>query len=224
MCGRFVLSEPAWSQYHASLSLIRPTSISTTISYNIKPTQDVSVVMMRDGAPVTTQARWWFVPHWFKGDDLKTWKQTTFNARIETAHEKPTFRIAWQSNRCLIPASGYYEWTGEKGKKQPHYVTVEQNVPVIFFAGLHSTLKDGTETCTILTRAAEPEIADLHPRMPVIVSGERLERWLTHADYDDRVIADYGRDWTNKFLVRQVAKFGIRDDGPELIEPDGFEF
>ncbi len=223
MCGRFVLSEASWAEYHEALSIILPSDSANSVSYNIKPTQSVNAVINRDGELVASTARWWFIPHWWKGTDVKEWKQTTFNARIETAFEKPTFRTAWKSDRCLIPASGYYEWTGEKGKKQPHFISLEQNAPVFFFAGLHSTLADGTETCTIITRAAEPEIANLHSRMPVILTSERMARWMDHADDDGEVIENYGSDWTGKFKARRVAKFGIKDDGPDLIEPDGFD-
>ncbi|MDA8584976.1 SOS response-associated peptidase [Rhodobacteraceae bacterium] len=216
-----ILSEANWAQYHAALSII--PSVAVAPSFNIKPTEMVPVVTGRDRNLTTSLARWWFVPHWHKGN-VKDWKQTTFNARIETAFEKPSFRTAWKTDRCLVPASGYYEWTGEKGKKQPHYITVEQNLPVFFFAGLHSTLEDGSETCTVLTRAATPEIARLHHRMPVILNSQETESWLDFADEDEQVIETYGQDWTDKFRTWPVRKFGIKDDGPELIERDGFDF
>ncbi|KIC48201.1 SOS response-associated peptidase [Tateyamaria sp. ANG-S1] len=221
MCGRFILSTLSWYEYHEFLSILRPTE--TRVSYNIKPTQDVACVTMRDGAPVASTARWWFVPHWHKGD-VKDWKQTTFNARIETAAEKPTFRIAWKAGRCIIPASGYYEWTGSKGRKRPHFITVEQNAPVFFFAGVHSVLRDGTETCSIITRPAEPEIEQVHHRMPVILDSAQVTGWLEQSDDDAHVLSNYGMSWTNRFSVRDVKPFGRDNDGPELIEQDGFAF
>lgn len=209
MCGRFVLGESSWAEYHDALSIIRPEP--ARVSYNIKPTQFVPVVTGRPGELASSDARWWFVPHWHKGG-VKDWKATTFNARIESAASSPTFRVAWRSNRCLVPATGYYEWTGPKGKKRPHLIYLERNDPVFFFAGLHSTLSDGTETCTIVTREAEPEIAHIHNRMPVILSDEELMPWLA---FEDR---DWGTSWTGRFLVRDVRPFGRDDDGPELIE------
>ena len=164
---------------------------------------------MRDGEVIASPARWWFVPHWHKGG-VKDWKATTFNAKIETAHEKPTFRTAWQHNRCIIPATGYYEWTGPKGSKQPHYITVEQNVPVFFFAGLYSTLRDGTQTTTILTQDAAPEIAELHHRMPVVLPADQIEPWMGCED------GDYG--WSGGFKHHAVKPFGIKDDGENLLE------
>jgi len=220
MCGRFVLSDASWAGYHAALSIIQP--IPTAISFNIKPTQEIPIAYIQDDVSRASVARWWFVPHWFRGD-VKEWKQTTFNARIETAHEKPTFRTAWRQNRCVIPASGYYEWTGPKGNKTPHFIHLEQNAPVFFFAGLWSRLSDGAETCAIVTRAADPQIADLHDRMPVILTAEELERWLKFSDDDQQVIASYGTGWSGKYRTYPVRPFGIKEDGPDLIERDGFD-
>ncbi len=186
-------------------------------SWNVKPTQTINIAYTNSGSLFASTARWWFVPHWHKGN-AKEWKATTFNAKIETAFEKPTFRTAWTSDRCIIPASGYYEWTGPKGKKLPWYITVEQNMPVFFFAGLHSKLHDGTETCTILTRAAEPELKDFHPRMPVILSTEQIEPWLNHSTENSHIIENYGLGWTGRFLMHRVAPLKRDDDGPELIE------
>ena len=107
--------------------------------WNIKPTQQVRVGYLHEDGAVATTARWWFVPHWHKGE-AGDWKATTFNAKVETAREKPTFRIAWTSGRCIIPAIGYYEWTGSKGKKQPWFIRPETNTDLFFFAGLMSRL------------------------------------------------------------------------------------
>ena len=198
-------------------------SISATIGYNIKPTNQIYALCKEGGSNRLTSARWWFVPHWFE-KGVKQWKQTTFNARIETAFEKPTFRTAWKHQRCIIPALGYYEWTGPKGSKTPNYITLERNEPLMFFAGLHSTLGDGTRTCTILTRQAEPEIADIHHRRPVILNSEEIKGWMGNIADDEQVIENYGCEWTNRFQTHPVAKFGIKDDGPHLIEQSGFDF
>jgi len=224
MCGRFILGDYTWAEWFKIVddfvNYDGPVKRDEPVnpSFNIKPTQQVNIAYVEHNELITSTARWWFVPHWHKGD-VKDWKATTFNAKIETAFEKPTFRTAWKSNRCLIPATGYYEWTGEKSNKQPWYINLEQNIPVFFFAGVYSTLGDGRQTCTILTRAAEPEIVDLHPRMPVILSAEQTSRWLTNEDNDTQIIHDYGLGWTNRFLRTRVRPFGIKDDGPELIEP-----
>lgn len=220
MCGRFILGDGSWAEYHDALSVIR--GATGRVSYNIKPTETVSLAYNGAGGLEAGAARWWFVPHWHRGE-VKEWKATTFNARIESAHEKPVFRAAWTAGRCILPASGYYEWTGEKGRKQPWLITVEQNLPVFFFAGLKAARPDGSLTCAILTRAADPSIRHLHPRMPVFLSSEELLPWLDAATPDEYVVATLGTGWSGRYLTRRVRPFGIADDGPELIEADGFD-
>lgn len=227
MCGRIGLPQLTWAQFHAWQSgtfdwdeFYRENGTEMSgPSWNLKPTQTVDIVFPQGDGMMCAPARWWFIPHWFNGSDPKEWKQTTFNARLETAHEKPTFRTAWASRRCLIPAAFYYEWTGEKGKKQPHYIAPQSNAPAFFFAGLHSQLASGLRTCTILTRDAEPSIAHIHHRMPLILSQDEIEPWLSCSANDDEVIADFGRSWAERVTTHPVEKFGIKDDGPELIEP-----
>ncbi|MEW2914113.1 SOS response-associated peptidase [Leisingera sp. JC11] len=228
MCGRFAAGHLTQRQMlaimeHFLYGKSLPEGIllpAPEAGYNIKPTQQVQMVIDQEGAPVSLGARWWLVLHWHRGA-AKDWKATTFNTKIETAHEKPAFRTAWREHRCVIPALAYYEWTGPKGKKQPWYVTVERNIPVMFFAGLYACLPSGSRSCTILTRPAIREIKHLHPRMPVILSPGRALSWLQKADYDDVVAADYGSDWQGRIKHHQVRPFGRDDDGPELIEPYG---
>lgn len=218
MCGRFILGDGTWAEYHEALSFIRDARGS--VSYNIKPTEAISIALREQGHIAAASARWWFVPHWFR-DDTAKWKATTFNARIESAADKPVFRAAWRANRCLVPASGYYEWTGETGHKQPWYISVEQNVPVFFFAGLYAARPDGSLTCAILTRAADPEIAHLHPRMPIILTSDEMMPWLDREMPDVEAIDQLGTGWTGRYIARRVRPFGIADDGPELIEAEG---
>lgn len=230
MCGRFIAGDYTWAELFALMSLLdlgepveQPDAREVRASYNIKPTQNVAVVCLDGAGPALTSARWWFVPHWHKGK-VKDWKATTFNAKVETAFEKPTFRTAWRDGRCLIPANGYYEWTGERGRKQPHWIGLDTNAAAFFFAGLMSQLPDGTRTCTILTRPAAPQIAHLHPRMPVILSAQEQASWLRGLADDETVIADFGTGWEGRYRTHSVRRFGIEEDGPELAEPDGFGF
>jgi putative SOS response-associated peptidase YedK len=224
MCGRFAAGHLTQAQMLAIMEhflygspLPDDLSPPPAEGYNIKPTQQVRMIFDQGKAPVCSTARWWFVPHWFKGE-VTDWKATSFNAKIETAHEKPTFRTAWRTGRCLIPALGYYEWTGPKGNKQPWYVTVEQNAPVLFFAGLQSLTNSGLRTCTILTRAALPVVADLHARMPVILPPEQAVHWLQKAETDQEIIDGYGADWRERLITHPVRQFGLDDDGEELSE------
>jgi len=184
--------------------------------YNIKPTNQVPCLTAEPDGLHMTSARWWFVPHWHKGD-VKDWKATTFNAKIETAFEKPTFRNSWANQRCLIPAVAYYEWTGPKGAKQPWAIKPQINASHFFFAGLYSDLGDGLKTCTILTRAAEEQLTDIHPRTPVILRESQGADFLHRTVDDDEVIESYGTGWN--FDAYKVDKIGVHDDGPELLDP-----
>jgi putative SOS response-associated peptidase YedK len=227
MCGRLIGGGLSQAQMLAIIEGFvypsKPVAVDATApaaetGYNIAPTQQVNLLYAQDVDRLTVStARWWFVPSWHKGA-LADWKATTFNAKLETAYERPTFRAAWTSGRCLIPATGYYEWSGPKGNRQPHRIYLDQNQPLMLFAGLQSLRNDGVRTCTILTREASSEIKDLHPRMPVLLTSDEAERWLCHSDEDELIRADYGTHWKGRFRHHRVAKFGARDDGPELIE------
>lgn len=184
--------------------------------YNIKPTNQVPCLHLTGDDLTYSAARWWFVPHGHRGD-VSDWKATTFNAKIETAFEKPTFKTAWQSGRCLIPAVAYYEWTGPKGAKQPWAIRPETNRSHFFFAGLYSHLGNGLKTCTILTRASEAQLQDIHARTPVILRDSQCADWLKGSEDDDEVIESYGTGWA--FDAYKVEKIGLHDDGPELLEP-----
>lgn len=204
MCGRYVDPNMRSAGLDTSWLKINPFPRR----FNIKPTQDVLIVAKDPLEGML--ARWWLVPSWHKGD-LKDWKATTFNARIEDAAKKPTFRAVWRHGRCLIPAGGYYEWTGEKGSKQPHYIQSAGNEENIWFAGLASRWQD-VLTCTIMTRAANDTVIDVHHRMPVILNADERAAWLGGTDDTDIGAGAQMRH-------HPVAPFKAGDDGEELIEP-----
>lgn len=224
MCGRFANPDKTQAEmleivegFLYTSPVIDPDAPMVASGWNIKPTQHIRMIYQRDDDIVATAARWWFVPDWFKGS-VKQWKPTTFNARIETAPEKPTFRKAWSSSHCIIPALGYYEWSGEKSDRRPNYITLDTNEPSIFIAGLHSVLADGTRTCTMLTREASPQIAHIHPRMPIILTSEEIKLWIG-GKLATNVQSTLGTGWDGRFKFHEVRKFGRDDDDPALIEP-----
>lgn len=205
MCGRFVDPNLRGTEFELSEIKIAPFERR----FNIKPTQDV-VIFARDPLEAMI-ARWWLIPSWFKGDDPREWKATTFNARIEEAREKPTFRSVWRHGRCLIPAGGYFEWTGTAGQKRPHFIGSAGNEETLWFAGLASRWRD-TLTCTIMTRAATADVSAVHARMPVILDAAEREAWLSGTD------ETAGLGAGARLRHYPVARFGIADDGPQLIE------
>jgi putative SOS response-associated peptidase YedK len=147
--------------------------------YNIAPTQPIAVVARdREGVRRFRLMRWGLLPSFVK--DPKTFP-TLINARAEEVLEKPSFRNAMRWRRCLIPADGFYEWTGPKGKRRP-FLLRPRDGRLIAFAGLYERWrdKDGGEidTVTILTCAANATVAALHDRMPVVLPPEHFEAWL----------------------------------------------
>ncbi|MEI4470201.1 SOS response-associated peptidase [Frigidibacter sp. MR17.24] len=204
MCGRFI--DPNLRGTETELSQIRVDPFPRR--FNIKPTEEVLILGRRPDQ--AQRARWWLVPSWHRGT-LAEWKATTFNARIEEAAGKPSFKGAWRYGRCLIPAGGYYEWTGTRGAKQPHAILPAGNAETLYFAGLYSLWQD-LMTCTILTRAAGPDTAALHPRMPVILDPEERDAWLSGSEAPDLGAGA-------RLRHHPVARFGLHDDGPQLLEP-----
>ncbi|MBK0327275.1 SOS response-associated peptidase [Rhodobacteraceae bacterium F11138] len=206
MCGRFVDPNLRSAGLDTSWLKIDPFK-DWRRRFNVKPTQDI-VLLTPDYRPMV--ARWWLVPSWHKGE-LPDWKATTFNARIEDAATKPTFRAVWNKGRCLIPMAGYFEWTGVKGNKTPHFLRGAGNEENLYAAGLASRWGD-LLTCTMLTRTANADVADIHHRMPVILDTDEREAWLSGSG-DAEVLGANAR-----IAHHPVRIFGRDDEGPELIE------
>lgn len=216
MCGRFIEPELVGTDQEHSETKIDPFPKNSVIipprgprRFNVAPTQEI--LIFGKSPLVAMTARWWLVPSWHQGE-LKDWKATTFNARIEEAQKKPTFRGVWRHGRCLIPAGGYYEWTGENGAKVPHVIRSDSNENTLWFAGLASRWND-LLTCTIMTRSANADVDDVHHRMPVILNLAERESWLGGSDEVD-VLGE-----TARLRHYRVDKFGVREDGLSLIEP-----
>jgi putative SOS response-associated peptidase YedK len=146
---------------------------------NIAPTQPIPVVCLdREGSRRLKQMRWGLLPSFVK--DPKKFP-TLINARSEEALTKPTFRNAMKWQRCLIPADGFYEWTGPKGKRRPFLL--RPRIPrLIAFAGIWERWRDAkgeaTDTVAILTCPSNATIMRLHDRMPVVLAREAFEAWL----------------------------------------------
>ena len=183
MCGRFTQLF-TWAELIALYNLTNDPIPNLRASWNIAPTQDVGVIVPEEGGRIYKTMRWGLVPLWAK--DTKIGNQA-INARIETAATKPLFRGAWKSRRCLIPASGFYEWRSlevpgkAKPAKMPFYIARRDGLPLAF-AGVWERWKDGMVSCTILTCEACDGIRDLHTRMPVMLAPDGFEPWLAGED------------------------------------------
>ena len=146
--------------------------------FNIAPTQAVAVVRPSAEGRRLDMLRWGLIPAWVK--DFKQ-APTLVNARVDTLLEKPSFRAAFRSRRCLIPADGFYEWKTIGAKKQPMYFSLNDGAPFAL-AGLWERWEgpDGTviESCTTLTTEPNAVVAEIHDRMPVILPPEAYALWL----------------------------------------------
>lgn len=180
MCGRFT-QYYTWAEIHQMYSIVPATPRNLQPRYNISPTQTVGVITRNDTGEMNySEKRWWLIPNWWKQDKKKV--PSTFNVRSETIDEKPMFRSAFKTSRCLIPASGFFEWTGPKEARLPWYMTSPDGRPLTF-AGLHDTWRDPengetVESCTIVVTGANVFMGEIHDRMPVVLHQDDWSAWL----------------------------------------------
>lgn len=176
MCGRYAVTLPP----EAMRDLFRTLNlIDYPPRYNIAPTQPIVVIWEQGGRRTAQLVRWGLVPGWAKDPRELS---LMINARIEGILDKPAFRDSMRNMRCIVPASGYYEWqTDARGNKQPYYVTMADGSPMAF-AGLYATWSgpDGEEidTAAIVTVPAGPDTAHVHNRTPAILRGAAIDDWL----------------------------------------------
>ncbi len=222
MCGRFAVGDPDDALWAEWLGTDAPGPWPEP-NWNLAPTQTAAIVTGAAAPRVQRLARWGLVPRWWS-KPLAELKASTFNARSEEASAKPMFRDAWARARCLVPALGYYEWSGKPGAKRAWFVTLERNAPGIAFAGLWAEARvegEALSSFTILTTAAGQATRHLHPRSPVILAEADWEGWLSGAagpelmrpPEDARV-----RLWE---VDARVGK--VRENGPELIARAGLD-
>jgi putative SOS response-associated peptidase YedK len=177
MCGRYRLSRR--KQIVAEHFEVADDDEDWTPRYNIAPTQPVPVIRQTPNrSRELASLRWGLIPAW--ATDLSIGAKT-INARAETITSTASFRDAFRSQRCLIPADGFYEWQRTGKVKQPYCFEVDKG-KLFAFAGLWDRWIDPQrrtiESCTILTTTPNPMLADLHDRMPVILPPEKYNAWL----------------------------------------------
>lgn len=223
MCGRYTL----YSHEDELASLFAAEPVPVTARYNIAPTQEVLALRARpNGEREFSYMRWGLIPHWV--NSLNEFKVVLFNARSETAAEKPSFRDAMRSTRCILPASGFYEWRAEGaprgGVKQPYYFSRGDGRPLAL-AGLYSVWARGGSalmSCTILTAEAAGPLREYHHRVPVILEEPDWQRWLTPEARGAQAFTDLLQGPPEGTLTwhpvsRRVGN--ARDDSPELLAP-----
>lgn len=184
MCSKFALnSHPERVKNH--FQYLNPAEFPPLD--NIRPTDPIMIVREVNAKKrELALVRWGLIPHWVKNpDDFSL----IINARAETLMEKPSFKTSMAHKRCLVPADGFYEWSGPKGNRTPHRITLAQDkttstleTPLMAFASLwdHWLGAEGSEfeSAAIITMAANTQIGQLHNRMPAIIMPEDFDDWL----------------------------------------------
>jgi putative SOS response-associated peptidase YedK len=221
MCGRFTyrLTWPELLRLYR-LTLDAPAR-NTQPRYNVCPTTPIDAVIERDGKRELLSMRWGLVPSWWS-KPLKDMKVATFNARVETVAEKPMFRDAFKRTRCLIPASGYYEWQDTPDGKQPYYFTRRDEQPITI-AGLWDTWHDRQagetiKSCAMIITNANEFVGEVHDRMPVILEANQFEPWLS-GSADVELLKPAPSDVLQRWPVsKRVNSSRASDDDTTLID------
>lgn len=186
MCGRYTLTQ---DQEALQVALGIEGLIHPRPRYNVAPSQEMPALIRGEDGAAPARLRWGLIPSWARDPAIAN---RLINARAETAHSKPSFRSAFRSGRCLIPADGFFEWLKGPGGKRPFRVHLESEEPFTL-AGLaerwESPSGEVIETFTILTTDASESISGIHPRMPVILAPEERDPWLNPSTDPDRLRA-----------------------------------
>jgi putative SOS response-associated peptidase YedK len=178
MCGRYALTRTELLAEFFEFSFAGHQILLPR--FNVAPTTQIPVIRLaKDGKREFIELRWGLVPFWSRpGDKLWDKLPLLINARAETLSSKPAFRDAFKRRRCIVPATGYYEWQKRPGgPKQPFYITRRDRQP-ISFAGLWENAKEEHGTTAIVTTTASEETQQIHDRMPVILEKPDFARWL----------------------------------------------
>ncbi len=228
MCGRFVSASPPdeLARYFGAV----PTETALEDNYNVAPTNPVYAVRADHGHRALVLLRWGLVPPW--ADDVKIGSRM-INARAETIASKPAFRRAFQRRRCLVPADAFYEWKKIPGQKakQPYAIVRADGDPLVF-AGIWERWapKDAEgrwidderlETCSIITTAANPTMAEVHDRMPAMIPAARWDDWLD-PDSEPSSLTELlvpAPDDLLRLHKISTAVNNVRNNGPRLLDP-----
>ena len=220
MCGRYAATLPPEMMVELFRLL---NSIGFPPRYNITPTQPIAAIWEQEGRRTVQLVRWGLIPGWVK--DPRTFP-LVFNARSEGMIEKPAFRGAIRNARCIIPASGYFEWMkDENGKRRPYYITLANGEPMAF-AGLYSSWMgpngEEQDTAAIVTVEPNLEISSIYDRMPAILRGDEIDAWLNTGEVGAMEAASLAKPpEAGAMAYHPVGKAIGRADaeGSHLIEP-----
>ena len=217
MCGRLAVTLP--NDAMAQLFAAQPANdLPVVPNHNVCPTTQAHVIWSEGAARRLGAMRWGFIPHWYKkpnGGPL------LINARAETIADKPAFKAACRERRCLIPASGFYEWTkDDAGGRDPWYIQARDN-STLAFAGIWQDWEAAgeiTRTCAIVTTGANETISQIHHRMPVILRPEDWGLWLGEQGKGAATLMRAAPEDFLDFYRVDRAVNSNRASGPELTQ------
>ncbi len=220
MCGRFAITLPRDAM--AQLFAARPANdLPQVPNYNVCPTNHIHAVLGDGaGARQLVALRWGFVPHWYAhpGDG-----PLLINARAETIAQKPAFSAACRTRRCLIPVSGYYEWTKDaEGARLPWYIQPATGTAPLVLAGIWQDWGSGAEalrSCAIVTTASGPGLAALHHREPVALAPQDWPLWLGEAGHGAARLMRAAPQGAMRWHRVDRRVNSNRASGPALIDP-----
>ncbi|HEX3594892.1 MAG TPA: SOS response-associated peptidase [Polyangiaceae bacterium] len=222
MCGR--VTETDATRIFEELSITgRSPALEMPARYNIPPSESVPVVrvLVPDSGRRLDLLRWGLVPFWAKDATIGN---RLINARVETIADKPAYKEPFQRRRCLVVVDGFYEWQRQGKTKQPFHLQSERG-ELLAMAGLWDSWlsPDGEliESFAIITKPAEPVIADIHDRMPAILNRENFDEWLSPGPHDAAtLLALLGRPSPPLVAVSVSARVNKPDyDHADCIEP-----
>jgi len=230
MCGRYAQAQgmdEIIERFDLDSSLVDK---SLPLNWNIAPTNEIYIIRDNPNGRVLDSASWGIIAPWQKNlTDARNSQSHAINARSESIHEKPTFRQAFRTTRCLIPATGYYEWATSLGKyppKQPFYISPQDEGKSLSIAGIWSTWKSESgaeiQSAAIITREAVGELATIHSRMPVFMPQDRWDNWLDPKNREIETLISLmdNPDPAAGLVTRPVAPRVnlVANNGAELIE------
>lgn len=218
MCGRFVLAAPPAEVRNLFGYADEP---DFPPRYNIAPTQPIATVRLEEGVRRFRLVRWGLVPGWAKDPAALS---LLVNARAETAAQKPSFRAAMRHRRCLVPASGYYEWyRPDTGQKVPYWIRPRDG-GILALAGLWEDWCDPDggviDTGALLTVPANHALSGVHNRMPAVIRPEHFDLWLDVKNASAKEVRALLRPLPDDFLEAIPVDTRVnaaRADDPDLI-------
>ncbi len=219
MCGRYTFFSPRES---VTRLFDTPVPLPIEARYNIAPTQFVPVIRLDPHRQrQLAMLHWGLVPSWAKD---KAIGNRMINARAETLAEKPSFKKAFAHRRCLVLASGFYEWRKQDGAKRPYFISRKDSDPIAM-AGLWETWRheaEPLESCTIITTEANEFMQALHHRMPAMLAPEQCGRWLDSENVSMAEAADLLRPLEEDGLQAWPVSTRVnnsRNEGAQLLDP-----